>query len=167
MKIKDLVTEHGDVEVPKELLEQLGIKEKTHPLLWKPSDNEYYYLVSSYGQSERVRCSNDIVDFGRVSMGNTFKTEEEAKKEIECRKAGVECLREIARLNDGWKPKWEHDTSQYKFVVIFDHSRYVCSTSSSRIHKSHHDYEYLKSRELAEQFIKTHGELWKKWKGVE
>lgn len=59
---------------------------------WKPKDGDVYYGVVADGTIKRITWDNDIVDCGYYKMGNCFKTEEEALKELDRRFAEQELL---------------------------------------------------------------------------
>ncbi|MBK0348210.1 hypothetical protein JDW15_06125 [Aerococcaceae bacterium zg-ZJ1578] len=50
------------------------------------SDGDSYYVIESDGRVVENRWDNDFVDKNRLSIGNVFKTKEEAEFEVEARK---------------------------------------------------------------------------------
>ena len=110
MKIKELVEKFGDVEVPKEILKQLGIETKF------PQMGDNYYFIGNNGDVKRGGWTNSeehSTDNNRLTIGNIFKSIEEAEFELEKRKVEVE-LQRIADENpvdwdDDGTPKWRID----------------------------------------------------------
>lgn len=74
---------------------------KPKPKLWKPNDKEIYYLICEGGMVVETRNSNHHCDRARFSMGNCFRTEEEAEFALERLKV-IQKLREFAceKLDD-------------------------------------------------------------------
>ena len=65
----------------KEEREQLlGLVEeaKKPKKIWKPKCGEWYWFVGSDGEVDSCEWENDRIDRGRYSMGNCFRTKEEA-----------------------------------------------------------------------------------------
>ena len=68
---------------------------------WKPKDGDIYYGVMGDGTIKSIIWDNDVVDCGYYKMGNCFKTEEEAQKEFDCRRAEQELLDMVdAKMSD-------------------------------------------------------------------
>lgn len=78
-----------------ELLEKMKeerIADNSKMKRWKPKDGDVYYGVVADGTIKRITWDNDIVDCGYYKIGNCFKTEEEAQKELDRRFAEQELL---------------------------------------------------------------------------
>lgn len=78
-----------------ELLEKMKeerIADVSKTKRWKPKDGDVYYGVVADGTIKRITWDNDIVDCGYYKLGNCFKTEEEAQKELDRRFAEQELL---------------------------------------------------------------------------
>lgn len=71
---------------------------------WKPKDGGYYFSVMFDGNIKNYVWNSDVIDNGCYKLGNCFKTEEEAQKELDRRIAEQELL-DLAdgSLNDN---KW-------------------------------------------------------------
>lgn len=100
---------------------------------WTPKDNECYFFVDSESGADRSRWEYDSIDKFRLSMGNCFKTKEEAEQYLEYLTVLQE-LRVFAReKNKGVKPfsnreSWyylELDTDEGKIQV--DYTDYLSS----------------------------------------
>lgn len=59
---------------------------------WKPKDGNVYYGVTGDGIIKTLIWNTDVVDYGYYKIGNCFKTEEEAQKELDRRLAEQELL---------------------------------------------------------------------------
>lgn len=59
---------------------------------WKPEDGDVYYSVMSIGDVMKYGWNSDYVDCGHYKLGNCFKIEEEAQKELDRRIAEQELL---------------------------------------------------------------------------
>ena len=52
---------------------------------WKPEEGKGYYAIWSHGRIDFYRWDNDIEDNNCFKLGNCFKSEEEAQKELDRR----------------------------------------------------------------------------------
>lgn len=59
---------------------------------WKPKNGDDYYCVMSHGNVNTFIWDTDVTDYGHYKLGNCFKTEEEAQKELDRRFAEQELL---------------------------------------------------------------------------
>lgn len=73
-----------NVIVPTEVSSEKEVKtiSATNNKIWTPKLNEVYYCFYSDGVIDSFTWDNDERDKGRLSMGNVFKTEEEAKRKV-------------------------------------------------------------------------------------
>lgn len=85
--------------------------------LWKPKKYETYYFIDEFNDiCNREFCCTEL-DNARISIGNCFKTQEEAEKHLEHLKVETQ-LREIAaRLNKGREIDWE---TGIKYCLLLD-----------------------------------------------
>lgn len=80
------------VKKGQELIEKLK-KEKSKPKRWKPKDGETYWYIYGDGTIEYgFWTSKDNTVLGRYKLGNCFKTQEAAQKELDRRIAEQELL---------------------------------------------------------------------------
>lgn len=122
----------------------------------KPAKNDIYFYMSY--DPEAIRSSlwaGDTFDNARFSLGNVFKTREEAKFALEKRKVEVE-LQDVAdELNDGWKPDWKNN-KDYKYFMYYDcRTRKLivgCNTACN------HANVHFKDEPCAKEAIKRIGE---------
>lgn len=82
---------------------------------WKPNENEQYYYICSDGVVVHGYNGKDTSCKNRISVGNCFKTMEEAKFEAERLKVIAE-LKEFTFEPADWK-----DRNQGKYVLAYDH----------------------------------------------
>lgn len=85
MKIK---INDKEIELTPEQVKILGEEVKKEKKgLWKPGMGEEYYWVDVSGDSGLSYWADDICDRNRYSIGNVFKTEEEARAYVQRLKA--------------------------------------------------------------------------------
>lgn len=76
MNLKEFTEKYGNKEVEEaKLKELLGIKDSKH---WKPGLSETYWYVDSFGAIYQDNWEKMVGDKHRYSLGNCYKTEEEA-----------------------------------------------------------------------------------------
>lgn len=81
---------------------------------WQPKKNEYYYAILSWGTFDySTYDSNNIIDRDRLSLGNCFKTREEAQYMIEKIKI-INQLRQISNIS------FEGTLETKKWFIIYD-----------------------------------------------
>lgn len=110
-------------DVPEELAEKIAedikvaIEEHKKDQMW-PQKGDHYYYVSSNGFTYQDTYDDDYnaYDKGRLSLGNYFKTEEEAEFKIE----QLKVLHELEQLADDdqlWNNSNLHYTFCYKHSI--------------------------------------------------
>lgn len=125
-------------------------KESTY---WEPKDGERYYHVGNFGYAVGTNYDGEA-DERNFNTNLVFKTREEAKRALLKQQAKMRVIKEIARLNEGWKPNW-NDTKP-KYYIVFSHLHYELNYDDSVKYKHLDNNLYLKSWELAHQLIETH-----------
>lgn len=105
----------ADIE---EQLAQLKQEAKASADEW-PKMGDEFYRVDAYGYCDDVwQCGT--ADMAMLNCGNVFRTEEEAKREVERRKVLTQ-LRKLAKASwGGTKIDWTDD-DQYKWQIRFAH----------------------------------------------
>ena len=68
-------------------------EKKSKPKVWKPEYGDWYWYISSDGQVYNCEWENDRIDQERYSMGNCFRTKEEAEFAGEKQKVKTELQR--------------------------------------------------------------------------
>lgn len=128
--------------------------------VWKPEENKnwYYFLTPAYGEKCISYCffGGGAFDKTNYTIGNCFKTKEEAEFALERLKVIAEMKRYIAE-HDDIKLDWSN-CEQKKWVIFYYYDRgnieidyFMCSQD---IDKS----LYASSREVLEDMIKEIGE---------
>lgn len=120
---------------------------------WRADIDEYYWYLNSAGETYITAEREDDVDDTRFSIGNYFKTEEEAEKARDWLKAFT-VLRDDTK---GFKPDWNNGTEK-KYFVTYDHSTEELWVGSGS--KYQNKLIYFKSREDVEASIKAHEKEW-------
>ncbi len=116
---------------------------------WIPERNEQYYYIDSDG--EAIRSYNDDGTYYKniISIGNCFKTKEEAEFE-------VERLKVIAELKEfAFEPNWE-DRNQNNYTITYSHSMNEIGYCIS--HWIQRDSIYFETKEIMEKAIEKVGE---------
>ena len=85
---------------------------------WKPKDGDVYYGVMSDGNIRTNIWESDVFDCGYYSIGNCFKTEEEAQKELNRRRAEQELL-DMCDWKDGECAEIVYDFEDKEFSVEY------------------------------------------------
>lgn len=117
---------------------------------WKPEVKEEYYNILGGSRIQINTNNNSIYDNGSISIGNKFKTREEAEFVLEKLKV-IEELRQFEEPKDReWNNNNCHFHIHYDTVV-----KTITIGCCSRIKSNN---IYFESREIAEQAIKSVGE---------
>ena len=89
-------------------------KEEEKDTSFPKTGDEYYFIISD-GEIDINICSGSPLSLNRISIGNCFRTEEEAEFE-------VERLKVIAELKEWATPisefTWSDDTRKYMYVIV-------------------------------------------------
>lgn len=152
-------------EQEKELREYLGQESKA----WKPELEEFYYFVNHNGICNLSTWVGGPMDAFKLSIGNIFKTEEEAEQAL---KTGwVVKLQARKRLDDYIAEKgydadvdWSNDSIKYGFYYNFHRKEVVPDDVGSF---KDNDLPYLVNEEDAQDVIANCGDDLKILLGVE
>lgn len=86
----------------------------------KPEYGEFYYYLDSYGTIQRTHWNNGEIDNYRYSVGNCFKTEQEAydyKENLLTKQQ----LKDLAlELDNGVELSWNYKDNR-KYTIYFSH----------------------------------------------
>lgn len=128
------------------LLEELDNKR------WKPKYSERYFTICADGQVELDRNTGTVYDEVAFSIGNYFKTEEEAEFEVERLKV-LEELKEFSYefSDEDWK-----DNDIVKFSMYYDYDYSKISIRNNTAWK--YDSIYYKTEEDVQKAIYKIGE---------
>ena len=94
-------------------------EKKSEPKIWKPEYGDWYWYIGSDGQVDNCEWVNGPIDYGRYSMGNCFRTKEEARIAREKQKIKTELQRFADKYNDPEKEAWNNDNGHY--MIAFNH----------------------------------------------
>lgn len=86
---------------------------------WRAENGEKYWICSYAGSCRILTEENDESDLGCYNLGNYFKTEEEAKRELNYILTRQRVKDAIAELNGDWKPDWS-DSEQAKYLLLYE-----------------------------------------------
>lgn len=126
-------------------IEKLKGKAEDPPKSWPQMGDEYWHL-DTWGRGWEGAWEGAGFDTDRRSMGNIFRTEQEALDHA--RRLRIEA--ELRRRAGGFKPDWGDD-NQEKWCVYFDHDSnqlrwrsYLFSQQQGTIHFPTEDATLLK-----------------------
>ena len=120
-----------------------------------PQNGDPYWTIDDSAEVFESKWTTDSIDRGRLVIGNVFRTEADAEKEIERRKVLTE-LRRLARESwGGGKADWSN-SAQNKYRLHFDYYLEGWYTSFCS-HTRQQGAIYFASLEAAEAAIQTIG----------
>lgn len=122
-------------------------EKKSEPKIWKPEYGNWYWYIGSDGQVDNCEWVNGPIDRGRYSMGNCFRTKEEARIAREKQKVKTELQRFADEHNDSDQEEWDGAKFHYYigYDVIEDDLIPVPAVMIRRINEV-----YFSSKEIAE-----------------
>lgn len=129
-------------------------KEEVPDVLWRVKKGEIYYTIKN-GEIDDYEEENDIYDDSCWLIGDYYRTQEEAGKEIEKRKAIMRIRRCSAEKWGEFVPDWS-DHDQVKFFIYYDHEKqsfygdynhYIQNLSFIYFEKQEHIDEVIKNFE--------------------
>jgi hypothetical protein len=134
------------------------VKEQFFPQL----GNMYYTIAID--NNEVIRCfqwDDDAVDFGRMSIGNCFRTKEEAEFAVE----RLKVLAEMRKFAEPFNTKWDCKTCHYFIYIDINTNELIVNHNIF----TRNNKFYFSSRERAKECIKAVGEdrIKKYYLGVE
>lgn len=119
MKLIELLKKYENLELDdskvKELKDFLGIKDNK---FFKPEYHEKYYYIGYSGEVNSSNWCNDITDNRAFSIGNVFKTPEEAEFERERLKVIAE-LKRYAQTHNKCKSNFLEEED--RFCIAFNY----------------------------------------------
>lgn len=142
----------------KEEREQLlGLVEKAKrpKKIWKPECGEWYWFIGTDGQINNCEWANDRVDRGIYSMGDCFRTKEEATFAREKHKVKTELQRFADKHNDSDQEKW--DEANLHYYIVYDVSKDDLTLIPAVLVRRTNEV-YFSSKEIAEDAVNKIGE---------
>lgn len=121
--------------------------------VWKPDRNERYYTISNDGTIVNLLCTSDNTDERTFTIGNCFRTKEEAEFALEKQKVITE-LKRFALENNESELNWNN--GYHKCYLFYNYKTgkvdvtYDISWKTSSV--------YFSSEVIAKQTIETIGE---------
>lgn len=143
----------------KEIVKQY--KSEEVGLVFKPKYDDVYWYINDEGDIFRNYWDNDEYDNQRLSIGDIYRTKEDAEHELEVRKA----LTRICMDAPVWDVDWGKG-DQDKYGVYYDYYEKLLFTGSfNRCQYS--TLPFYRTREQAKQAIEDHEDDYKLVFGVE
>ena len=122
-----------------------------------PEDIGDYYYADEIGELYIVRDIISSQAYKEVyQRGIPFKTEEEVEQYDKERILLFKLHKWAEEHNGGWTPNWKE--SDDKFFICYFHNSGSFRIKNAWHANAYHKLPYLKSEELAEQFIEEFGE---------
>ena len=112
---------------------------------WEPKEYRRYFTMTSRGHVISDTHDNMETDFGRIDIGNFFKTEEEAKDRIQLLRVLANGKKSCA----GFVPDWGDD-DQVKYRVTLD---VLLNTWVAACYQYEGALLYFPTREVAQTFL--------------
>lgn len=125
-------------------------EKKSEPKIWKPEYGEWYWFIGTDGQISNCEWANDRIDRGRYSMGNCFKTKEEATFAREKQKIKIELQRFADEHNDSDKEKWDGINPHY--TIRYDIGDEALVRSSNHVVENINDI-YFTSEDIVKNAV--------------
>lgn len=124
--------------------------------MWKPKNRERYYFIN-HGVNEYIDYydwDNDSLDDNLYSIGNCFRTQEEAEFALKKQKVYTE-LKRFALEHNETEIDW-NDSDHEKYCLMYDYYENRIFTSYNRFIKT--PIVYFTSKEIAKQAVEEIGE---------
>ena len=140
------------IEELKKQVEELPEDEKKIRTL--PSEDESFTYIGSTSLCSYEGIYPMSFDYYQTkensSIGNYFKSEEDAEMVIKAMKIEQAIRIRRIELNDGWEPDWESLTEYKSYICIDKGALYSMKT---QVYDSAPAFGYFKSQEIARQII--------------
>lgn len=131
------------------------VSKKTAYEVEVPKDIEDYVFVDESGGIDGMFICDEKWAKKIYERGHAFKTDEEAEKYDKKRVLITKMEDWTKKYNEGWVPDWNDDGEQ-KYYVVYDY--YGLAIRWNYCCRNFTKLPYLKSHELAEQFIDEFGD---------
>lgn len=118
-----------------------------------PLGGDRYWTIAEHGKILSYLFCDDKFHHDFLEFGNIFRTEEEARREVERRKVLTQ-LRKLARESwDGGKADWKN-ARQDKWYLFFDHQDGIWNIAKYTVVQDQGSV-YFATREAAHAAVKT------------
>lgn len=121
--------------------------------VWKPKENREYWYITEDGVVDTGVWEDFECEKRMYSMGNCYKTEEEALEALEIKKTDIE-LRRYAQEHNEKFICWTDNNAKYYIKYDFSHECLIIDVCN--ITKTANQI-YFSSREVAAEAIKSVG----------
>ena len=123
-----------------------------------PEDIDHYYYVDELGEVHSIGEKLNYYDFEKAYLrGLAFKTREEAEQFDKERILLFKLHKWAEEHNGGWTPNW-NDFEEKQYYVVYDYEDKQFYVRFEHYSETFTKLPYLKSYNLAEQFIKEFGD---------
>ena len=131
---------------------KLKLEEKKPYEVEVPEDLDHYYYVDELGKVYSIGEKINYYEFEKVyQRGLAFKTKEEAEQ-FDKERIIINKLKDWAKkYNEGWIPNWVE--SEDKFYIDYHYGSKCFQVKNAWHANAFHKLPYLKSQEIALQFI--------------
>lgn len=125
---------------------------------WKPEKSDRYYYTTSRDNAAYKIWWGGPLDRSCFSLGNCYRTEEEAKQILKNRKTHIELqdLADAAWAESGKVLDW-CDLGQYKYFIYIDYDLGGSLSCSSHWYSRQHSVVYFPSKSSSHAAIETIG----------
>ena len=114
MKAKLILDDGREIEIELTEEQEKAINEARQ----SPKEGDKYYFITKGGLIELTYHKDRLLDEWMTSIGNYFKTEQEAENMIRALKLIENVRRDRKRLNGDWKPDWK-SAFEKKWSIYF------------------------------------------------
>lgn len=152
-KVKRLEEQLTEVRI--ELLERKA--EKKSYEVEVPEDVGDNYFIGEYGNIYSLEGCNMNLARIQYRLGLAFKTEEEAEQHLKESILLFKLRKWAEEHNGGWTPNWD-DFEEKQYHVVYDYEDKQFYVRYEHYSETFTKLPYLKSYNLAEQFIEEFGD---------
>lgn len=132
------------------------VEKSNRKKVWKPEGGDNYWFITSNGTLFQTMCIEGENDTEQISIGNFFRTKEEAKFMIEKLKVLQE-LREYAAEHNEGEIDWSNP-KQGKCIITFNHKHKEINAHNIMHQTKDIGQVYFTSEKIAKEAIKEVGE---------
>ena len=139
---------NADESKIKEVLDFLGYKEDSKFI---PKTNQEYWIIAGKGRVDNYVWEDDRVDKYQLSIGNCYRTKEEAEQALDLQTRKAKLIKEIEDSSDviDWR-----DGRQSKYHILLDR----CNNSlvvRGNVFEQTHGTAYTKNTAFLYELIET------------
>lgn len=143
------------ITLTQEQLEQIVKQTANKSIIFVPKADENYWCIYTDGDIMYSAWKNGNADKKLLSIGNIYKTKEEAEKARDIQLAKVRVRNAIAEANGNWIPDW-NDKQLAKFYFSFNKAEDSIKIGYTFEGKIHPDWMYISCLNGAESILAKH-----------